>query len=319
MFRKLFIALSKLKWAQRLISKLGFARRASRRFIAGETVSDAVSAIRQLNAAGIQASIDYLGENAQNADDAAAAAGQLIQCLESIRENQLRANLSIKLSQVGLALDVEICRENLSKILAKAAELNLFVRIDMEDSSMTEKTLLMLEWALSSGFDKTGIVIQAYLYRSEEDIQRLALLHARVRLCKGAYSEPPAVAFAAKADVDENYDRLAGDLLEIARDSGYPEATQDGVVPPIPAIATHDPARIEAVIQLMRLMQIPAQAVEFQMLYGIRRDLQQSLSNEGYPVRVYVPFGSQWWPYYMRRLAERPANAWFFISSLFKR
>ena len=319
MLRKFFIALSKLKWAQRLISKFGFARRAASRFVAGETVLEAVEAIKSLNASGIQASLDFLGENAQTADEARIASDELIACLDNIQNYHLRANLSVKLSQIGLALSEEICRLNLSRILNQAAIYNIFVRIDMEDSSMTEKTISMFEWAVSKGFANTGIVIQAYLFRSKGDIQRLSPLHARVRLCKGAYNEPNDIAFKAMEDVNANFDNLAGDLFEIAKNAGFPPGTPDGRTPPIPAIATHDPARIDAATQLIWLMQVPQEAVEFQMLYGIRRDLQQSLAEKGFPVRVYVPFGTQWFPYYMRRLAERPANVWFFVSNFFKR
>jgi proline dehydrogenase len=319
MSRKLFLALSKIKWAQPLISKLPFTRRAARRFVAGEKLSEAVEAVKNLNASGIKASLDFLGEDTRSAKEAQTATNQLIEVLDKIQTNNLKANLSVKLSQIGLTLDEELCRQNLAKILTQAAIYNIFVRIDMEDSSLTEKTISTFEWALQNGHTNTGIVIQAYLYRSQEDIQRLGLLHAKIRLCKGAYNEPPEVAFAKKADVNANYDRLAADLLEIARNDGFPPPSLDGKTPPIPAFASHDPARIESVIQLMRLMQVPEEAIEFQLLYGIRRDLQLSLVNQGYPVRVYTPFGTQWYAYFMRRLAERPANVKFFLSNSVKR
>jgi proline dehydrogenase len=189
----------------------------------------------------------------------------------------------------------------------------------MEDAQTTSKTIAMFKWALAQGFEDVGIVIQSYLFRSEKDIEELSRRGGRVRLCKGAYKEPPAIAFPKKADVDKNYDLLARRLLVSSKDAGFPVSKNNGKIPPIPAIATHDINRIEFVKSEMEITGTPKGAVEFQMLYGIRRDLQEQLVKEGYQVRVYVPFGTHWFPYFMRRLAERPANVWFFVSNFFKK
>ena len=207
-------------------------------------------------------------------------------------------------------------------ILRRAGELGNFIRIDMEDSSLTGKTLQIWEWAHSPGglgFDSVGIVIQAYLYRSHEDICRILESGGRVRLCKGAYDEPESVAFPQKKDVDANFDRLATLLLEGALKAGSPQISTDGRVPPIAAVATHDELRIRHAQEEIRRLDLPKGAMEFQMLYGIRRDMQEQLAGQGYPVRVYVPYGTHWYPYFMRRLAERPANVWFFLSNFFRR
>jgi proline dehydrogenase len=195
----------------------------------------------------------------------------------------------------------------------------MFIRVDMEDSTLTEVTLRMVRQAKQNGYTNAGIVIQAYLRRSENDIRCLIQDGIRVRLCKGAYQEGPEVAFPRKADVDANYDRLAQMLLEGAAAAGSPQASDDGHFPPIPAIATHDPHRIEVVRLLIDRLGLPKRAVEFQMLYGIRRDLQEDLAAAGYAVRVYVPYGTHWYPYFMRRLGERPANIWFFASNFFRK
>ncbi len=196
----------------------------------------------------------------------------------------------------------------------------MFVRIDMEDAPWVDATLeLYGRMRQQYNLTNTGVVIQAYLYRSEADVRTLAGVGTHIRLCKGAYKEPPEIAFPKKSDVDAQYDRLAEILLDGAIANGAPMDNPDGKIPPIPAIASHDPARIESAKVYAEKTGLPKQAIEFQMLYGIRRDLQEQLVHEGYPVRVYVPFGTEWYPYFMRRLAERPANLWFFISNFFRK
>lgn len=318
MLRSMLISLSKAEWARKLLMHWKFAKKMASRFIAGETLEEAVSAVQNLNANGMVATLDQLGENTQSAEEARAAAQGVIRIFEAIAENQLRCNVSVKLSQIGLTIDEQLCRENLAKILDAAQKLNNFLRIDMEDSGLTEKTIQMYLWARESGFDNVGIVIQSYLYRSESDIQSLGRYDTRVRLCKGAYKEPATVAYPQKTQVDENFDRLADLLMQNAEEFGAPQMSENGRKPAIPGIATHDQKRVDYVISKAAERNLPPAAFEFQMLHGISRELQEDLSGKGYTVRVYVPFGTHWYPYYMRRLAERPANIWFFISSYFK-
>jgi len=319
MLRSLLISLSKAAWAQRMVTHWRFARRMALRFIAGETLAEALEVVRQLNAKGMVATVDHLGENTTSADDSIRASDEVIEILEAIERNKLRANVSLKLSQIGLVIDENLCRENLRKILERARELHNFIRIDMEDSSLTEKTAGAYLWARQQGFDNTGIVIQSYIYRSQKDINEMAEFDTRVRLCKGAYKEPPSAAFPKKAQVDTNYDDLTRLLIEESRKLGFPKISADGRRPPIPGIATHDAQRIEFAKRLAAEIKMPKEALEFQMLYGIRRDLQERLVQQGYPVRIYVPFGTHWYPYFMRRLAERPSNLWFFVSNFFRR
>lgn len=319
MLRSFFISLSRAGWAQRSITRWGFARRMASRFVAGETAEEAIRAIRQLNAHGINGTLDHLGENTSSPDAARQAAGEVAAMLEAIDRAGVRANVSIKLSQMGLTIDPNLCRENLCSLLEKASSLGNFVRIDMEDAALTEHTLDMYYWARQQGFENTGIVIQSYLFRSEADIRRIGDLSGRVRLCKGAYKEPPAVAFPLKSDVDEHFDHLAELLMEGATRAGLPRLSEDGRIPPIPALATHDERRIHQARAAAIRLKLPKEALEFQMLYGIRRDLQQELAAAGYPVRVYVPYGTHWYPYFMRRLGERPANVWFLASNFFRK
>jgi proline dehydrogenase len=319
MLRALFITLSKAGWAQRTITQWPFAWRAASRFIAGDKPADAIRAIRELNDKGINATLDHLGENTTRAEAAAQAAADVEHILDEIEAAGARSNVSIKLSQIGLALDEGLCRDHLARILARASERRNFVRIDMEDSPYTERTLSLYREMRGRGFDNTGVVLQSYLYRSGYDASCLMQKHTRVRLTKGAYRESADVAYRRKADVDANFDRLTELLLGAALAAGSPVISADGRQPPIPAIATHDERRIEHAKAYAAQLGLPRTALEFQMLYGIRRDLQEALVAEGYPVRVYVPYGTHWYPYFMRRLAERPANVWFFLSNLVKR
>ncbi len=318
MLRAFFIFLSKANWAQRLITRWRFAWRTASRFIAGETGEDAIQAVEKLNKTGILATLDHLGENTSSANEARQSADEILQILELIQIAGVRSNVSIKLSQIGLLLDEDLCRQNLERILQKARLTNNFIRIDMEDSTLTAKTLDCLHRARAQGYTNVGIVIQSYLYRSPEDIQALVSDGVRVRLVKGAYREPAAVAYPAKADVDRAFDQLAELLIAATRDNEPDAGNPDGRFPPLASIASHDPDRIQAARDLLEKYALPRERIEFQMLYGIRRDLQQELVAAGYTVRVYVPYGTHWYPYFMRRLAERPANVWFFISNFFR-
>jgi proline dehydrogenase len=218
-----------------------------------------------------------------------------------------------------LALDEELCNQNLERILIRAGKYRNFVRIDMEDSAYTEKTIHLYRHMCNKGFNQTGLVIQSYLLRSEKDIQELLAERTPIRLVKGAYKEPPELAFPKKPDVDSNFDLLTHKMIETSIANGSPGLSADGRIPPITALGTHDRRRIQFAKDYATRLGLPKQAMEFQMLYGIRRDLQSQCVNEGYPVRIYVPYGTHWYPYFMRRLAERPANVWFFVSNFFRR
>ena len=280
----------------------GLARRLASRFVAGETVEAAVAALTQLNAAGIRASLDLLGESVATPAEARAARDTYLETLDCIRHAGADANVSVKLTQMGLAIDERLCVENLRAIIAKARDDGSFVRIDMEQSDYTERTLQLFRRTFHPEFgNAVGVVLQSYLRRTERDVEDMIALGARVRLCKGAYQEPPAVAFPNKRDVDANYVRCMEWLLERGN---------------YPGIATHDTAIIAHAKDFARQRGVAPPRFEFQMLYGVRRDLQRRLRREGYNVRVYVPFGSHWYPYLMRRLAERPANVVFLLGNI---
>jgi proline dehydrogenase len=320
MLRSFLIYMSKAAWARRMVTGWSVAWRAASRFVAGEKMEDAIRVVKELNAKGIHATLDHLGENTTTPDEARKATQDILDVLEAIDQSGVSSNVSIKLSQIGLALDEQLCRENLRKILTYAGEHQNFIRIDMEDSPYTQKTLnIYNEMSDTFGCSNTGVVIQSYLYRSEADVKQIAGGGGRIRLCKGAYKEPAEIAFPKKSDVDANYDLLSKELIDGALANGSPEISSDGKFPPMPAIASHDPARLEHAKVYASQVKLPKPCLEFQMLYGIRRDLQEQLVAEGYPVRVYVPYGTEWYPYFTRRLAERPANLWFFISNFFRR
>jgi proline dehydrogenase len=320
MLRSFLIYLSKAAWAKKMVTNWGFAWRAARRFVAGEKLEDALEAVKVLNEKGINATLDHLGEHTNNPEKACLAAQDVIRMLDAIDRAGVRSNVSIKLTQVGLALDYELCAENLERIVLTAKRHENFVRIDMEDSQWVDQTLSLYQRMVNDCHcDNLGVVIQSYLYRSKEDVANLEETGARVRLCKGAYKEPEEIAYPKKQDVDASYDRLAQMLIDGAIAAGSPTISQDGKIPPIPALATHDATRIKLGKEYAQRAGLPQGAIEFQMLYGIRRDLQEQLSRQGYPVRIYVPWGTEWYPYYVRRLAERPANVWFFISNFFRR
>ena len=287
------------------VRRNGLARRFASRFVAGETVDSAVAAARDLAARGITTSLDLLGESVTAEAEAVAARDQYLTMIDQMAAAQdVEANVSVKLTQMGFDIDEELCADNLLRILERTQAVQGFVRIDMEGSEYTQRTLDFFERRLFQRFGRyCGVVIQAMLRRSEGDIARLIGMRARVRLCKGAYLEPASVAFPDKADVDKNYVRLMERLLA----SGN-----------YPGIATHDQAIIGHAREFVKREAIATSRFEFQMLYGVRRDLQQGLVRSGYRMRVYVPFGTQWYPYLMRRLAERPANIAFILGNLVK-
>lgn len=320
MLRSFFIYLSKANWARRIVTQWPIAWRAASRFVSGEKLSDGIQAIKVLNDKGIQATLDHLGEHTTNADEAKRATKDILGMCEAIDVAGARANISIKLSQIGVAVDEELCAENLHAILGCTSQRGIFVRLDMEDVPWVDTTLRLYRRMRDQyKFNNTGLVIQSYLYRSQADVRQLVQEKTRIRLCKGAYKESAEVAYPKKSDVDENYDRLAMLMMDGALAAGAPLASSDGRMPPLPAIASHDPKRLAFAKAYAEKIGLPKEAIEFQMLYGIRRDLQEQTAREGYPVRVYVPFGTEWYPYYVRRLAERPANVWFFISNYFRK
>lgn len=320
MLRSILIYLSKAAWARHIVTRWAFAWRAASRFVAGEKLEDAIRVIKALNAKGINATLDHLGEHTDSPEAARRATQDILEAIDAIDREGVCANVSIKLTQIGLALGGEVCAENLQRVLAYAKEHNNFVRIDMEDSPWVDTTLgLFRRMRDEFGLTNTGLVIQSYLYRSEDDVRKIVADQGRVRLCKGAYKEPPEVAYPKKSDVDASYDRLAAMLIDGSKAAGSPEISADGKFPPIPAIASHDPLRLAFAKEYAGKVGLPKKAMEFQMLHGIRRDLQEQCVAEGYPVRVYVPYGTEWYPYFVRRLAERPANVWFFISNFFRK
>jgi proline dehydrogenase len=270
--------------------------------VAGDTLDEAVLAVRELNRRGFTASLDHLGENVAEEQAARAAAEDYLRAFDRIADQRLNANLSVKLTQLGLDISAALCQELLCRTLERARQLDNFVRIDMEGSAYTQRTLdLVLE--LHRDFPNCGVVLQSYLYRTLDDVRRANAAQLRVRLVKGAYDEPPSVAFPRKSDVDSQFARAMEELL---LHGNYP------------AIATHDERLTAATVEFARRQAISADRFEFQMLYGIRRDLQERLLRDGYRVRVYVPYGTEWYPYLMRRLAERPANLLFFVGSVIR-
>lgn len=319
MFRSFLIYLSKAAWAQRLVTGWKFAWKTASRFVAGNTIQDAINVVQELNQRGINATLDHLGESTSTHEEAVKAADDIIELLDQIGCCDVRANVSIKLTQIGLALDESLCAQNLERILTCARRHGNFVRIDMEDSPFTDRTISLLRAMREKGFAQTGLVVQSYLYRTEKDTRALLAEGVRFRTVKGAYKEPSEVAFPKKADVDANFDLLTQIMLDAALAAGAPTLSADGRIPPIPALGTHDPKRLEFGKNYAARIGLPKKALEFQMLYGIRRDLQEQCVAEGYPVRIYVPYGTHWYPYFMRRLAERPANIWFFLSNFFRK
>jgi proline dehydrogenase len=311
----LFLSLSRATWAKDLIMRWGFSRRAAARFIAGEGLDDAIRAVAELNRQGLYATLDHLGEHVTTPEEARRAADDYLVILDRICASGVRSNASLKLTQLGLGLDDGLCLDNLRRILRKAAKCGVFIRVDMEDASTVDRTLEFYRTLRAEGLKNTGLVIQAYLFRSQADVEALLAAPTRIRLCKGAYREAAHIAFPRKADVDLNFDTLAAMMIDSALAHGAPPASADGKMPALPAIASHDEKRISFARRYAEQVGLPKAALEFQMLHGIRTDLQLALARDGYPVRVYVPYGTHWYPYFMRRLAERPANVWFFLSN----
>jgi len=313
MIRSFFSYLSKAAWARNIAMRSSIVWKMASRFIAGVTLADGIKVIQQLNSNGINATLDHLGEDTDSPEKAQQATSDILQAIEAIEQAGVRGNVSIKLTQIGLEIGNELCFENLEQILEKAQGYNSFVRIDMEDSTATQRTLDILRMARLHGYENVGIVIQAYLYRSEEDLRKLLDECFKIRLCKGAYTESPKVAYPKMQDINSSYDRCAAILINSALSKNCPRLSTDGRIPPVAGLATHDSKRIEYAKLYAEKVGLPKDAMEFQMLNGIRKDLQEQLAREGYCVRVYVPYGTEWYPYVMRRVAERPADLLFLL------
>src|SRR5689334_21963204 len=302
--RSALIWLSRQEGLKEFATRFGFFKKLTTRFVAGETIDEAITYIHQLNAENCTASFDHLNESVGSETEAEAEVNEYLNILMKITETKIRSNVSIKLTQFGLGLDPEIAYRNARRVVEDARSRGNFVRVDMEDSAVTQVTIDIFK-RLRAEFDlnDVGIVLQSYLRRTYEDAQELIKIPARIRICKGAYNEPPEVAFPDKKDVDANYVKVMQLLLA--------SGTYHG-------IATHDPKMIDATIDFVQRENIGKEKFEFQMLFGIRRDLQRQLARDGYNMRIYVPYGKHWYPYFMRRLAERPANVWFVMKNMFK-
>lgn len=305
MLRATFIGLSQNKPLRNFAERSAIGHRLSGRFVAGMTVDEAIAATQAVNKAGMSVSIDNLGENVSNADEARESAALYHELLDKIQQLNLNANVSLKLTHMGFDVDEQLAYGIVNDLVAHAARIRNFVRVDMEGSPYTKRTLDFVHHVHAQPANQgcVGAVIQAYLYQSEKDIECLLAERIRIRLCKGAYKEPPEIAFQEKSDVDANYVKLMKLLLKSGIYHG---------------IATHDEKMIKATTEFAKTEKIPSTAYEFQMLYGVRRDLQRELVKQGYGMRVYIPFGTEWYPYLMRRLAERPANVLFIARNLFR-
>ncbi len=308
MLRESLLYLSQSNTVKRLVTGTPISRRMAERFVAGETLSDVIRVAETLNASGLKISLDYLGESVTNPQEAENAVAMAIASVEQIAERGVDGNISIKPSAFGLDMNEELCRANIERVLTRARDLGdgdgeIFVRLDMESSDYTERTVEMVESLWADGFRNVGTVLQSYLRRTPNDIERLTRLGARIRLVKGAYQEPPSIAFPDKSEVD----RMFIEEMKVLLEAGS-----------YPAIATQDEAMIAATRNWAFERGLPKSSFEFQMLYGIRRDLQTRLVEEGYNVRIYVPYGNSWYPYLMRRMAERPANVMFITGNLLK-
>jgi len=302
--RSALIWLSGQEGLKDFATRFKFFKKLTTRFVAGETIDEVIPYIREINAENCTASFDHLNESVDNPDEANKEVEEYLRILQQIDETRIRSNVSIKLTQFGLELDPELAYKNARRVVLDAKQRGNFVRVDMESSNVTQVTIDIFK-RLRSEFElnDVGIVLQSYLRRTYDDAQELVKLPARIRICKGAYSEPPEVAFPDKKDTDDNYVKV----MQLLLSSGVYHG-----------IATHDPKMIDATIDFATREGIGKEKFEFQMLYGIRRDLQRQLARDGYNMRVYVPYGKHWYPYFMRRLAERPANIWFVMKNLFK-
>src|SRR3989475_6402742 len=303
MLRSTLLKLSESKKFANWVTSNGTTRRMARRFVAGETLQEAVAAARSCNDAGMTASLDYLGENVASTSDAQRSRDEYLAIFETIAQENLQANVSCKLTQLGLDINCEFCTGLVLSIVERAASFDNFLRIDMEGSAYTQRTIDLVKRVRARN-PAVGTVIQSYLFRSETDVADLLAYGCRIRLCKGAYKESEEVAFPRKVDVDANFVRLMQTLLS----SGFYHG-----------IATHDPRMIATTIRHAAAKQISKDDFEFQMLYGVRTDLQRRLVKDGYRVRIYIPFGKDWFPYFMRRLAERPANLGFILRNFFRK
>ena len=302
--RSALIYLSRHEGLKDFAARFSLFKKLTTRFIAGEGIEEAIAAIREVNKRGCSASFDHLNESVGTVEETEAEVTEYLDVLARIQETGINSNVSIKLSQFGLKIDPELAYRNARRVVEDAARRGNFVRVDMEESSLTQATIDVFKRLRAEfGLNDVGIVLQSYLYRTEEDARDLLKIPARIRLCKGAYNEPPEVAYPDKKDVDDNYVRV----MQLLLSSG----TYHG-------IATHDPKMIGATIEYAQRESLRKDAFEFQMLFGIRRDLQEQLARDGYGMRVYVPYGKHWYPYFMRRLAERPANIWFVMKNLWK-
>lgn len=302
MTKSLLLYLSESNGFKNFLTRFKSFNNVTHRFVAGEELGEAVEAIRQLNSKAISASFDHLGESIKSEGETRQEVREYLRVLDQIEKNGLDSNVSVKLTQLGLDVDQGLCYENARTIVEAAGRYQNFVRIDMEDSTKTDATISIFK-RLRQEFENVGIVVQSYLYRTESDVKDLLQMGARIRLCKGAYKEPETVAFQDKAEVDKNYVHIMKMLLVSGIYHG---------------IATHDENMIAATRQFAAEKGIAPDQYEFQMLFGIRRDLQEKLVKEGYRMRVYVPYGEYWYPYFMRRLAERPANIWFVLKNILK-
>jgi proline dehydrogenase len=302
--RSALIWLSRHEGLKDFATRFRTFKKLTTRFVAGEKLDEVVPIIRELNAENCTASFDHLNESVENPAEAENEVTEYLNILAAIDEQRIRSNVSIKLTQFGLVLDPELAYRNARQIVVEAQRRGNFVRVDMEDSKVTQATIdIFKRLRAEFGLNDVGIVLQSYLYRTFEDAQELVKLPARIRICKGAYNEPPEVAFPEKKDVDANYIKV----MQLLLSSGVYHG-----------IATHDPKMIDATIDFAMREGIGKEKYEFQMLYGVRRDLQRQLSRDGFNMRIYVPYGKHWYPYFMRRLAERPANIWFVMKNLAK-
>jgi proline dehydrogenase len=302
--RSALIYLSRQEGLKEFAAKFGLFKKLTTRFIAGETIDEAVAAIRDLNARGCTSTFDHLNESVSSTAETEAEVREYLNVLAHIDETGIDSNVSIKLTQFGLEIDPDLAYRNVRRIVEDATRRGNFVRVDMEGSNVTQATIDVFKRLRAEfGLNDVGIAVQSYLYRTMDDARDLLKIPARVRLCKGAYNEPPEVAYPDKKGVDDNYVRA----MEVLLRSGVYHG-----------IATHDPKMIDATVAFAQREGIGKDAFEFQMLYGIRRDLQEQLARDGYRMRVYVPYGKHWYPYFMRRLAERPANIWFVLKNLLK-
>ncbi len=302
--RSSLIWLSRQEGLKDFATRFSLFKKLTTRFVAGDSVDEVVPFIRQINSENATASFDHLNESVGSADEAEKEVLEYLNILAKIDETKIRSNVSIKLTQFGLGLDPELAYRNARRVVEEANRRGNFVRVDMEDSNVTQVTIdIFKRLRAEFGLNDVGIVLQSYLYRTLADAQELVKLPARIRICKGAYNEPPEVAYPDKKDVDANYIKV----MQLLLSSGVYHG-----------IATHDPKMVDATIDFATREGIGKEKFEFQMLYGIRRDLQRQLARDGFNVRIYVPYGKHWYPYFMRRLAERPANIWFVLKNLAK-